>query len=752
MSVNLSPVAGAAAQFLDNSGNVLTGGKLYTYLAGTTTPAATYTSSTGVTFHSNPIILDAAGRVPNGGEIWLSDNVSYKFVLKDSNDVLIGTWDNLVGINSNFVNYTSQEEIIVATAGQTVFNLSTVTYVPGTNSLQVYVDGVNQYDGITYAYVETDATTVTFTAGLHVGALVKFTTAVSVSAGTTNANLVIYDPAGTGAVTTTVQAKLRETVSIKDFGAVGDGVADDTLAIQDAADYCTTNGYALQGVPGTYLITATLNLNCNGDLSTMTVNADGTVFTPAIRVGLSTGSNYTSGINLSLPKLANIGHVAGDGWAGYDTNVGYSFDNLLQSIINVPSVNGFGIGIYVGGATAGNSYNEYTIQLATDSKVNLYLNRKSVSAWSNENTYYIGRCRQNSSESNSGVPFAGTRNISIGVANNNVLIRPCVEGSSTVTEYAIEMTNCAFNTLINPRWEGVDKFLIQSTGSQNTGNAIIGGYDFGALTYTVVGSPLGFTVFGNARGNQYLLSSGQGYTVNNNAGNGVTTPHFRGYSSAVQALGKVSTDTDYNYSLYALGLEGKRSTDVTSRIKLNWSTAGLVFGDGTVTPTVGFSHTSAAGLEYLYLVGSPAVFAPVVNNVTKLGAAGARWSEVFATNGTINTSDEREKQQVRTLSETEKAVAVKVKGLLKAFKFNDAVTQKGDKARIHFGVMAQDVAKAFESEGLDANDYSLFCYDKWEATPEVLDEDGTVVTPAKEAGDIYGIRYEELLAFVISAL
>jgi hypothetical protein len=99
MSVNLSPVAGAAAQFLDNSGNVLTGGKLYTYAAGTTTPQATYTSSTGITFHSNPIILDAAGRVPNGGEIWLTDGLQYKFVLKDSNDVLIGTWDNLIGIN-----------------------------------------------------------------------------------------------------------------------------------------------------------------------------------------------------------------------------------------------------------------------------------------------------------------------------------------------------------------------------------------------------------------------------------------------------------------------------------------------------------------------------------------------------------------------------------------------------------------------------------------------------------------------------
>ena len=87
MAVNLSPVGGAAAQFFDNSGQVLTGGKIYTYLAGTTTPAPTYTTAAGDVAHTNPIILNAAGRVADSGEIWLSGNTSYKFVLKDTNDV-----------------------------------------------------------------------------------------------------------------------------------------------------------------------------------------------------------------------------------------------------------------------------------------------------------------------------------------------------------------------------------------------------------------------------------------------------------------------------------------------------------------------------------------------------------------------------------------------------------------------------------------------------------------------------------------
>lgn len=253
MAVNLSPIGGVAAQFFDNSGNVLTGGKIYTYAAGTTTDQATYTSSNGVTFHSNPIILDASGRVPSG-EIWLADNVAYKFVVEDSNNVLIGTYDNIVGINSNFLNFYTQEEIQTATAGQTVFTLSTVSYSPGTNSLSVFVDGVNQYDGSSYAYVETDSTTVTFTAGLHVGALVKFTTAVTLTGGATNASSVIYNPAGIGAVSTTVQTKLREYVSVQDFGAVGDGVANDTSAIQAAIT--ASNGKSLYFPAGTYKVTS----------------------------------------------------------------------------------------------------------------------------------------------------------------------------------------------------------------------------------------------------------------------------------------------------------------------------------------------------------------------------------------------------------------------------------------------------------------------------------------------------------------
>jgi hypothetical protein len=95
MAVNLSPI-GNGFQFFDNNGAPLNAGKIYTYQAGSSTPLATYTSSSGLTANANPIILGTSGRPPN--DIWLTEGYFYKFILKDSSDVTIQTYDNLYGI------------------------------------------------------------------------------------------------------------------------------------------------------------------------------------------------------------------------------------------------------------------------------------------------------------------------------------------------------------------------------------------------------------------------------------------------------------------------------------------------------------------------------------------------------------------------------------------------------------------------------------------------------------------------------
>lgn len=132
------------------------------------------------------------------------------------------------------------------------------------------------------------------------------------------------------------------------------------------------------------------------------------------------------------------------------------------------------------------------------------------------------------------------------------------------------------------------------------------------------------------------------------------------------------------------------------------------------------------------------VFRNAADNVSNLGSASYRWATVYAGTGAINTSDQNEKQDIQALSAAETLVAQDIKALMRRFRFKDAVTAKGDTARLHFGVMAQAVAAAFTAHGLNANDYALFCSDTWE-------EGGETKTRL-------GIRYDELLCFVIASL
>jgi len=158
MAVFLSPVGGVAAQFFTNTGAVLTGGKLYTYAAGTTSPLPSYTTNAGNVARTNPVVLDAAGRVPDGGEIWILP-VSYKFVLTDSTDVLIATYDNISAIGISVYgpdNFTGD-------GVTTAFTLS--TSISNENTISVYINGVYQnkntfsVSGTTLTFSEAPPTT-----------------------------------------------------------------------------------------------------------------------------------------------------------------------------------------------------------------------------------------------------------------------------------------------------------------------------------------------------------------------------------------------------------------------------------------------------------------------------------------------------------------------------------------------------------------------------------------------------------------
>jgi len=162
------------------------------------------------------------------------------------------------------------------------------------------------------------------------------------------------------------------------------------------------------------------------------------------------------------------------------------------------------------------------------------------------------------------------------------------------------------------------------------------------------------------------------------------------------------------------------------------------------------------------------------DNTNDLGAQVWRFNDAYITNGVTTGSDQNEKQQIQLLTDSEIAVAKRISKGFKTFKWNSAVEEKGDNARIHTGVIAQDVQQAFADEGLDAGNYAFFMSNTyWEkeisvdAVAEELDEEGNVIVEGKdaytyidkkeEATEGYtertrlGIRYPELLSFVSSA-
>lgn len=185
---------------------------------------------------------------------------------------------------------------------------------------------------------------------------------------------------------------------------------------------------------------------------------------------------------------------------------------------------------------------------------------------------------------------------------------------------------------------------------------------------------------------------------------------------------------------------------------------GATFQDSTATPSS--NTTFPLAVHSLYVnqgnVWALSTFDDTTNVdadlCPTLGSSAKPWKEVFAKTSTINTSDIRLKQDIEELSEAEQRVAVAAKGLLRKYRWKDAVASKGESARIHFGVMAQDLKAAFEAEGLDAFKYSVLCYNEWWQSPDDITDHRQEETEGYTRHDRYSVRYEELFAFIISAL
>jgi hypothetical protein len=191
----------------------------------------------------------------------------------------------------------------------------------------------------------------------------------------------------------------------------------------------------------------------------------------------------------------------------------------------------------------------------------------------------------------------------------------------------------------------------------------------------------------------------------------------------------------------------------SSKMVLVSGSVGIGVGDDNAFPTSGSGAST--------------------DNTMDMGDSSARWQDVFAANGVTTTSDENEKQQITSLTSSEVTAAKAISKLFKTYKWNDAVTAKGDDARTHTGVIAQQVQTAMTDAGLDASKYGFWCSDTWwethteVAAVEADEENGIEAKDAYTDRYVYktedeapegatertrlGIRYPELLAFIGAA-
>lgn len=213
-------------------------------------------------FNNKVLYRDPPAGEPNQLEADIDANDNTLYNVRDAVDidevVTLGQMQRYIQASSSGLIAVHHEQQ-TAVEDQTLFTFTGLAYVPGINNLAVFVNGLRQRVSVNYA--ETSSSSITFTSQLNVGDVVDVYTNEAVTSTTLPADAVSYTPAGTGAVATNVQTKLRETVSVKDFGAAGDGVTDDTAAIQSAATACLTTGQTLFVPAGTYKITSTITIS-----------------------------------------------------------------------------------------------------------------------------------------------------------------------------------------------------------------------------------------------------------------------------------------------------------------------------------------------------------------------------------------------------------------------------------------------------------------------------------------------------------
>lgn len=505
--------------------------------------------------------------------------------------------------------------------------------------------------------------------------------------------------------------------------------ADSSVAIQTAIDNAALLNIRAVAM-GVYNCQSQVVFRSHADFGAAIFNMPGTL---PVCVDVSGGIQPDGTLGRLFDKSILLPDVLNTtkppvGWAGQ--GIGVRLANIYSCHIQMGKVRNFGIGLQAAAYNnGGNVHSKVFINHLENNHVNFDADcDDGDESHVNEITFIGGRL-----SFYSGQPMAGTRHIRINsvktTINNLVFDHPSIEGDP---EIHVESAG-SYCDIYNARWESSHPRVhyFGTSINQGTRNRIFGGCDSDFIVFTHAGITGGNNHhIGYAVENRTL--SGNGARLRNQSSNG--SPVFTLYNTGV--VPELAGPNDWTVQMCAAFYKAKGQADIEPRITIDSYTGRIYIGNGQTAPTNWFGSYNGSLL-------TNATIYPNADGTQNQGSANYRWGTAFYANAPVVTSDRREKSDIAPIDDAVLRAWARVNYV--SFRLKDSVAQKGSRARLHVGVIAQEVEAAFKAEGLDPFAYGVLCYDEWGDRAEQRDADGNIIQEARGAGNRYGVRYDQAL-------